>query len=195
MAGLKPGKRQGAYALSNSKFLNPSEYDQLTMVLQRNLKNPAHFRDALILSVAVHTGARAKEVLNIKKSDFDELHGSLYVTGIKGSRDRDIPLPKWLSLELRQFIRPLAPQDRLFPITYNRFRQIWLVYRPAQKKLHCLRHTFALRVYMRTNDVRLLQIALGHKSILNTMIYVDFMYSRNELRRLVEKDEKSDEKP
>jgi integrase len=73
----------------------------------------------------------------------------------------------------------------LFPITYNRLRQIWDLYRPVQKKFHSLRHTFAIQLYKKTKDIRLVQVALGHRNVMNTMIYADYVYSQTELRKLI----------
>ncbi len=182
---VAPKRRQQVYLMSRNKFLTSSELSHLTTVLERALKSPTHARDALLLMICLHTGGRATEILNLRKSDFDEVRHSIFITGIKGSRDRELPIPKWLSYEIRQYLKLKMSSEKIFPITYNRFRQIWLHYRPVQKKLHSLRHTFAINVYMREKDVRLLQLALGHKSILNTMVYVDFCYSLTELRRLV----------
>lgn len=180
-----PKRRKKSYALSRMKYLTPDEVGALEATLLRNLSKPAHFRDALLISIALHTGGRALEVLNLKVRDFDPRAQSIYITGIKGSRDREVPIPKWLAIEIQAFIKAKGPQDRLFDISYPRLRQIWLIYRPANKVFHSLRHTFALRVYLRTKDVRLLQLALGHKSILNTIIYVDYVHSMSELRRIL----------
>lgn len=139
-----------------------------------------------MLLLALHLGGRAAEILALRKTDFDQQRGSIFVTGIKGSNDREIPIPKWLALEVRGYLRPMFPADRIFPITYNRLRQIWLEYRPVKKTFHCLRHTFALNLFIRERDIKLVQLALGHRSITNTMIYVDFVYSINELRRIAE---------
>jgi len=75
--------------------------------------------------------------------------------------------------------------QKIFPITYNRYRQIWEMYRPTHKKLHSLRHTFAIELYKKTKDIRLVQFALGHRNITNTMIYADYVYSQQELRKLI----------
>ena len=76
-------------------------------------------------------------------------------------------------------------QKHLFPISYPRLVQIWQHYRPVHKKFHSLRHTFAIELYKKTKDIRLLQMALGHRNIANTMIYADYVYSQTELRRLL----------
>ena len=75
--------------------------------------------------------------------------------------------------------------DLLFPISYSRLIQIWEHYRPTHKKFHSLRHTFAIRLYKKTKDLRLVQVALGHRNITNTMIYADYVYSQQELRKLI----------
>ena len=175
--------RLAGYCLTRKKFLSPDEQRHLTDAIDRNLKNPGRHAQALMLAVALNTGGRAQEILNLRKLDFDPHARTLFLTGLKGSSDREIPLPQWLGNQLIGFSKGLMPQDRFFPICYNRLRQIWVFWRPAQKPFHCLRHTFAINVYTRTMDVRLLQLALGHKNIINTMIYVDFVYAQSELKK------------
>jgi integrase/recombinase XerC len=66
-----------------------------------------------------------------------------------------------------------------------RLYQIWQFYRPVPKKFHALRHTFAIELYQKTKDLRLVQVALGHRNITNTMIYADYIYSQQELKKLI----------
>ena len=179
-------KRKKSYSLSRAKFLTADEYKSLIELLWRNITSPDHYRDCILLLVAVHTGARATEILNLSVGDFDFVAKSLYICGIKGSKDREIPLPLAVANHLQAILTDRMSTEKIFPISYKRFYQIWLKYRPANKNLHCLRHTFAVRVFTKTKDMRLLQIALGHKSILNTAIYTDFVYSQGEMKKLVE---------
>lgn len=180
----RPLSRQ-TYTLTRNKFLTSNEDENLKILLNRNLRSPAHRRDALMLSISRYTGGRATEILNLYPRDFDAENGAICISGIKGSNDRQIPVPKWLSYEIRNYLRGCDTSAPIFPITYNRLRQIWILYRPVDKKFHSLRHTFALELYFRTRDIKLVQLALGHRSILNTLIYVDFVYSVSELRRIV----------
>ena len=107
---------------------------------------------------------------------------TILLKGLKGSNDREIPIPDWLFNEVQK----LAPTSgRLFPVSYSRLRQIWEFYRPVPKKFHSLRHTFAIGLYKKTRDLRLVQVALGHRNITNTMVYADYVYSQQELRRLI----------
>lgn len=173
------------YQITKGKFLSAAELDAFETVVLRSLGRPRSHRDALLLLLALHTGGRASELLNLTAADFDHYHNTIYLTGLKGSDSREIPLPKFLSTELRIFIRELAPEERIFSISYNRLRQIWVEYRPSKKKFHCLRHTFAVRLFQKTKDVRLLQVALGHRQVSNTMVYLDYLYSVSELKRLI----------
>jgi len=132
--------------------------------------------------LSLHTGGRATELLRLSEKDLDHHSHSVFITGIKGSNDREIPLPHWLFKEVEQ-IRFV--DGMLFPISYNRLRQIWQFYRPVQKKFHSLRHTFAIQLYKKSKDLRLVQVALGHRNITNTMIYADYVYTQDELRKLI----------
>jgi integrase len=171
------------YSLNKNKYLLDPEYEHLELTLARyKFKDP---RNCLALSIALKTGARAQEVLNLKKSDMNVYDQSVFITGLKGSDDREIPLDPLLFEDLELYARDLSSTDKLFPISYHRLRQIWCDYRPIPKKFHCLRHTFAIRLYKKTKDIKLLQMALGHRNITNTIIYADFVYSQTELRRLI----------
>jgi integrase len=171
------------YALNKNKYLLEPEYQHLEMTLMRyKLKEP---RNCLAIMVALKTGGRAQEVLNLRKSDMNAYDQSLFIRGLKNSSDREIPVEESLYEDLETYARPLASTDPLFDLSYHRLRQIWCDYRPIAKKFHCLRHTFAIRLYKKTRDIRLLQVALGHRNIANTMIYADYVYSQTELRRLI----------
>lgn len=175
-------KKQIRYSLNKNKYLLDPEIERLEKVLDTYIdKNE---RDCLLLQLALKTGARAQELLNLRKSDLNQYDETVYIRGIKGSNDREIPLKHDLFLKLKKHAE-VQSADLIFPISYNRFRQIWEHYRPIEKKLHALRHTFAIRLYRKTKDIRLVQVALGHRNITNTMIYADYVYSQQELRKLI----------
>lgn len=175
-------ERKSPYSLNKSKYLTDFELGRLRKILESfELKDS---RNVLLLRLALATGARAKELLSIRKSDLDAQERTVFIRGLKGSSDREIPVKPRLFDQL--LVESQNSQGELvFPISYSRLRQIWQLYRPVHKKFHCLRHTFAIQLYKKTKDVRLLQMALGHRNIVNTMIYADYVYSREELRRLL----------
>jgi integrase len=166
--------------LTKAKYLLDHEYKKLVEITDKYMKeNP---RDCLLLKVAMETGARAQEVLNIKLEDLND--GSVYIHGLKGSNDRELPLRKTLYNGLLR-LRKDHGDERVFPISYPRLDQIWRKYRPVEKKFHSLRHTFALRVFKKTNDINVVKSALGHKSITNTQVYMDYVYTQRELRKAI----------
>ena len=173
------------YSLNKNKYLLDFEHSKLLELL--NHFEDRNLRDVLLIRLALSTGARATELLNIKVGDLDSPSQSVYIKGIKGSNDREIPLKKSLFAQIETYTQrtKLKPTDRLFPISYPRLVQIWGNYRPVEKKFHSLRHTFAILLYKKTRDLRLLQVALGHRNIANTMIYANYLYSQEELRRLI----------
>jgi integrase len=180
MSEIKKGRSR--YALNKNKYLLDPEFEKLEWILESYKESDA--RNSAILSLALNTGARASELLLITTRDLNTYDKSVFVRGLKGSNDREIPLGEGL-FEMLQRLTPEAQTGRIFPFTYNRLRQIWELYRPTPKTFHCLRHTFAIRLYKKTRDIRLVQVALGHRNITNTMIYADYVYSQQELRRLI----------
>lgn len=170
------------YGLNKTKYLTDFERNQLIKICQNFEEKD--LRNTTILRLALATGARASEILRVRKADLDHEDCTIFFRGLKGGADRELPiLPKLFhnivkSAELHQ-------GELVYPISYNRLRQIWQLYRPVEKKFHSLRHTFAIQLYRKTKDVRLLQMALGHRNVMNTMIYADYLYSKEELKKLL----------
>ncbi len=168
------------YTLNKNKYLLDPEYDRLLHILKSYLHKDK--RNCVLIYLALHTGARAQEILNIRVDDLDIYDEVVLIRGLKGSNDREIPLPPWL---FKECLKLTPKEGLLFPITYNRLLQVWHLYRPVHKKFHSLRHTFAIRLYKKTKDLRLIQVALGHRNITNTMVYADYIYTQQEMRRLI----------
>lgn len=172
-------KKSKNYQLTKDKFLTHQEQRELLKFL--NSPNTPK-RDQLLIEVALATGARASELLNLRFKDLSLSNRSVQITGLKGSNDREIPLPKKLFARLYD-LASSGPEKRPFPISYPRLVQIWNYHAPANKTFHSLRHTFALNLYEKKKDIRLLQYTMGHRSINNTMIYAQYNYTQTELRK------------
>lgn len=169
--------------LKMDKFLDDDEFDSL----MRDVTADPITRNKLLIQLALSTGARASELLNVTQDDLKPR--SVYIRGLKGSSDREIPIRRELVKELLEL--PVTSDKKIFPISYQRLYQIWLDFAPRkpggrdEKTFHCLRHTFAVRLYKKTRDVKAVQLALGHKDLRNTMIYVDFVYSQEHLQKVM----------
>ncbi len=133
----------------------------------------------------MHTGARPSEILAVTKQDLHPDTQTVFIYGLKRSRDRDLPLPEWLFKHLTQASAHLNPKDKIFPLALRTLQTAWHKYRPAEKGIKSLRHTFAVRLYQKTKDIKLVQLALGHTTLVNTSIYADFVYSQEEMKRII----------
>lgn len=172
------------FEITREKFLNTEELSTLRGTIEhQRLLDP---RNCLMIELALLTGARAMELLNLKFSDFEDIDGmcSVYITASKGSRDRQIPLPADIYARVKTRVGD-DPSQRVFPISYSRLVQIWADYQPSSKSWHCLRHTMAVLLFKKTKDLKLVQMALGHRRISTTSIYQDFLYTQDELRRMI----------
>lgn len=171
------------YSLNKNKYLLDPEVHSLEYLLKRHQEQD--LRNCLLIWVALKTGARAQEVLNLRVNDLNSYDQAIFIRGLKGSNDREIPIPKDIFRRLELHSQGFSPQDLLFDISYQRLYQVWDLYRPCRKSFHSLRHTFAIHLYKKTKDLRLVQVALGHRNINNTMVYADYIYSKEELKKLI----------
>ena len=163
-------------ALSKTKFLTDKEAKALEKTCLARLDDIG----ACFILLAHYTGARTSEVLAVRQTDLVE--GSVLIRGLKGSLDRELPLPDKLFKVLKKL-----PGPQLFTFHRSTAMRHWAMYRPnPNRSLHSLRHTLALRLYKETKDIRLVKYVLGHKSIHNTMKYADYAYSQGELRRVID---------
>lgn len=169
-----------SYSLNKNKYLNDFELTSLESSLQKHLETDT--RNCLLLLLAIKTGARATELLNIEKKDLDSQNGTIYIRGIKNSNSCEIPIPRPLFDRLSAYADTLT-SERIFPISYSRLYAIWKIYGPRGKKLHSTRHTVALNCYKKTKDIHITKTLLRQKSINNTLIYLDYVYSQNELKQ------------
>ncbi len=166
------------YTLTPSKYLLPEEIQALEELCQRLRKSD--LRNSTMFLMMLQTGCRPSELLNVQWSDVFFESGEVLIRTLKGGRDRVVPLSDDLVSRLREIGRGIGP---VFRIGYRRFVAIWDEYRPVKKKLHALRHTFAVRLYRDSgSDMKLVQRALGHKNIATTWIYLDMEMDKTKLR-------------
>lgn len=169
--------------LDNSKFLSDQEFEHFQRVLEKYKDtNP---RETLIFELLYATAARSNEILSLTSNDLDTSQGVVYLKASKGGHARPIPLKPTLFGRLLAFAKTRPPGERIFNMTYNGLLYHWRIFRPAKKKLHSLRHTRALHVYEEKKDVKLTQLMLGHKNVSTTGVYLDWVYSVQELRKLI----------
>lgn len=151
-------------------------------------------RDSVIMTLGAYTGFRISEILSLKIKDCyldGRIRDRVYLQrqNTKGKiESRQQILHQRIQNALQHYIQTINrnPDAYLFPSPRDHHRsitrnQVWANIRAAArsagitKKLgtHCLRKTFAWKVYRSSNDLRYVQAALGHKTIQSTIQYLN----------------------
>lgn len=165
-------------AITEAKFLTDDERVRLLASLDKHSMD----RDALLLQFVLMTGARSCEALEVKPTDFAWKDNTVTLRGAKGSDNRTLPLPAAFCRRMAEYVATVSG-DRVFPITTRRLRYIWDVYRPNPNKgIHCLRHTAGVLLYLNCRDINVVRAYLGHRSIANTMVYLNFVEGPRKLK-------------
>jgi integrase/recombinase XerD len=141
------------------------------------------------LGVAYGAGLRASEVVHLSVTDIDSERMVIHVEQGKGKRDRYAMLSPTLLNLLRAWWRhahahrQILPGGWLFPgqnpVNPLSTRQLNRAFHRARKaakidkavSLHSLRHAFATHLLEHHEDIRVIQVLLGHKKLENTARY------------------------
>jgi site-specific recombinase XerD len=139
------------------------------------------FRNRLVIELFSFTGARVGELVKVNLDDIKD--GFLYIRSEKGEKDRHVPLPEGLQDHVRTYVGKYRMQsDQRALLTTDQGRMPYEYIRSMIKKIgvkvgmpelhaHSFRHFYGTYMYRTTNDLRLVQILLGHARIETTTIY------------------------
>nr|WP_287413383.1 site-specific integrase [Pseudodesulfovibrio sp.] len=144
------------------------------------------------LATVYSCGLRLSEALNLEVGDIDSERMSVRIRG-KGSKQRDVPLPKstynllveyWKTHRNKVLLFPALGRNgkkgrtATVPMARTSVQQIMrriLKELPKIKKhatLHTLRHSYATHLIEAGVNLRIVQQYLGHASLETTMIYL-----------------------
>jgi len=170
------------------RILNPKEEKEL-------LKHcPEHLRQ--IIKVALNTGLRLGEILNLKWNDIEKEKSYLIVEKSKSGRSRTVPLND----KVCKLFQSLPEKNTYIfynPRTGTRYDNVSSSFSTARRKsgledlrFHDLRHTFASRLIEKGVDIITVKELLGHSDVGITQRYT---HSRDEtkqraVRTLISKD-------
>lgn len=138
------------------------------------------------LTLSKETGLRPIEVHTLKVKDVDFEQRLMYPTTAKNGASRTIRISDNLASLLQAHITRynLKQNDNVFRGTEEHYGDAFRKVRDrlANKlqnpsirtvRLYDLRHYFATMLYHKTKDILLVKQQLGHKSINNTLVYID----------------------
>jgi integrase len=126
-----------------------------------------------ILLMALKTGMRHGEILNLKWSEVDLAHETISITHTKSKKLRQIPIHSELDAALRQLPRisttvfcddrgrPLNPQGKI----RKDFDDLKAAAGLPELTFHMLRHNFASELISKGADIRTVQEYMGHSSL------------------------------
>lgn len=139
----------------------------------------------MVVMTAYGTGLRISEILALESRDVDGKAGLIHVRHGKGNRPRLVPLPHRLLEALREYWRRerprgallfpgQAPDKQLCPDTVRRAVHCAAAELGIHRRvtMHAFRHSFATHLLEAGEDLRTIQVLLGHRSIRNTTRYL-----------------------
>jgi len=158
--------------------LHDDEQKRLVQVLAA-AKGTEAKRDEMLVQLLLGTGIRIGSALALDVADLDFAHAEITLRTTKNDRPTTVMVPKALAKALKAFVAGrtdgpvfLAADRRISMRHAQRRLSTWFATAGiAGKSAHSLRHSFACALLGRTGDLRLVQAAMCHSSIVSTCIY------------------------
>lgn len=193
-----PKKKAPQWNISEDKVFEFAEFKQLRKTC-KNLKRQgikdeifSLVRDWLTIELGLYTGLRVEEMTLLKIKDLlvSGEHSSVFVRKGKGEKQRNVRISCFFKQECREFLKireqfGLTNNDEDFILTSAKgknltTRALQKAFKRCAKKaglpdrysIHNMRHTYSTYLLQASGDVRLVQLQLGHASLLTTQKYL-----------------------
>jgi integrase len=163
------------------RILNREEIDRLIASARASLKP--------IIKLAISTGMRKSEILNLKWKHTDLSNGFVRVGSSKNDEARNVPIDLHIEATLLKLKKGKSSEDYVFSRKNGaRVRCIKEAFKAAcdragivDFRFHDLRHTAASLLAAGGCDIITLQYVLGHKTLSMTQRYAHLIPGRHEL--------------
>lgn len=143
--------------------------------------DPSDRRDEVLFSLIYGCGLRVSEAIALEWPDVRLDERFVRILG-KGSKERIVPIPKWLVGLLKRWQAETGGKGKLFsnknggPLTSRGVQYRMEVHSnkqnmPMKVHPHMLRHSYATHLLDGGADIRTVQELLGHESLSTTQIY------------------------
>ncbi len=198
-APRKQGKRERMRNVDGIKYFNAKQIK----LIRREARDQAEIderkgkvtgiREWMAIDLLTSTGLRVSEAANLRCGDLKLGYGEskVFVREGKGQISGSIVVNESLKKHLKQFLswkrdngEPTGEDDYLFAgqrgsWTSQAIQQIVKKYLKKLnlyergKSVHTLRHSYAVELYSKEKDLRVVQKQLRHISIQSTLVYAD----------------------
>ena len=136
-------------------------------------------RDRMLIELLLGTGIRIGSALALDVEEIDFAHAEITLRSTKGNRPTTAVLPSTVGEKLKAFVGEratgplfLAGDHRASMRHMQRRIATWFAKAGiVGRSAHSLRHVFAETLLAKTGDLRLVQAAMNHASIVSTTIY------------------------
>jgi integrase/recombinase XerD len=162
--------------------------DEIKLLID-SIKNKKH---KLMVMLLYSSGLRLSELLNLKIGDLEFSEKIGWVRSGKGAKDRLFLLSNKLIGDLKEYVQSKKQSDYLFTGRNGRMtprnvqKMIKNIARNAkiEKNVHphSLRHSFATHLLESGENIRKIQLLLGHADLSTTQLYLDI--STEELKKI-----------
>lgn len=168
------------------KVLNKEEQERLLKVF--NTRYITQERNKVMIKLLLRTGMRLSEVRNLRWLDIEFLGsiGEIHIVNGKGAKDRVLyikqdmveDLISWKKRQVdewgkSEYVFTTRNLRRIDPKGIRKTISIYSKKAKIDKHVttHTMRHTFATELLNKTDNLRIVQEALGHEDIRTTQIY------------------------
>jgi len=142
------------------------------------------------MSLLYSTGLRVSEVVNLRPQDISFEENTGWVRKGKGGKDRLFIISSSLCKQIQDYLKKRNNAyvfSKEKPLTTRNIQKIIKNVRQKtgfSKKVtpHTLRHSFATHLLEAGNDIRKIQVLLGHSNISTTQLYTHI--SSEELKKV-----------
>lgn len=173
------------------RYLEKKEIEGLLGVIDSLPRSSGSYLKPIVL-IALNTGLRKREILNLKRRDLDFEKRRITVFRTKTNELRTVPMNETLYRELKKVSREEETEYLFCNGKGEPYGNVRKSFDRALKaagienfRFHDLRHTFASHLVMNGCDIRTVQQLMGHKDIKMTMRYSHL--SKAHLQEAVEK--------
>jgi len=170
------------------KIPEPLSHNDIEKLLNMPIRQKfSDIRNKAIVELMYSTGIRVSELINLKTNDINLDENFIKVLG-KGSKERIVPFgnrAKESILTYLEYRQKRASPDNIYLFLNSKGNKLtrggfwWELKNMANKagiqikvKPHMLRHTAATHLLAKGVDFRVLQVLLGHSSVVTTQRYV-----------------------